>query len=66
MSDGYRDLFTSTFRLPKDERAKRTLAAFLEGIENAKPAAAKKASYRANVRRKRFLKSDRPAQESPK
>lgn len=44
----------------------RLLQAFLDGAEAAKPAAAKKQAFKANARRRRFGKSDRPAQESKK
>ena len=58
--------FIRAFGECKTELQKRTLAAFLDGMENAGPAAKKKDAFRANARRSRFRKSDRPAQQSPK
>lgn len=58
--------FRRAFGPVKNEREQRTLDAFLAGAAQAHKTAAKKDAFRANARRSRFRKSDRPAQQSPK
>lgn len=51
-----REEFIRAFGEPKTERDRRTLAAFLEGLEAAKPRAARESAM-AGARRRRFKRT---------
>ena len=59
------DAFSRAFGVPKTDRERRTLDAFLDGLSNAPGAAAKKQAQIDWNRRKRRKKTP-PAQTSPR